>query len=270
MDNISAQYDQLPPIVKISAALIILAATGYTSWSEKIVPKQDSLAEKTSQLEALTQKLKSISNSLESPLSLEEELAKANREFKKLLDLLPAEAAIERVLNDFASISRIAGTEIREFTPAGDSKTGDARSTEPKPPSTGTGTGTGNSSAAENSPDANTAKIAVKMNGSFSSIVSFIDQAMSLQRIVRIQDFEIINSETNLKLTQRPKLTFSGNFIAYFQKQAPDKLSSAQPESSNTTKAAPALSEKSNKAEDDSDDAGKKSMSAKGLMEEKK
>ncbi|MEY4065069.1 MAG: Pilus assembly protein PilO [Pseudomonadota bacterium] len=266
MDNISAQYDQLPPIVKISAALIILAATGYTSWSEKIIPKQESLAEKTSQLEALTQKLKSISNSLESPLSLEEELAKANREFKKLLDLLPAEAAIERVLNDFASISRIAGTEIREFTPAGDSKSGDARSTEPKPPSTGTG----NSSAAETSPDANTAKIAVKMNGSFSSIVSFIDQAMSLQRIVRIQDFEINNSETNLKLTQRPKLTFSGNFIAYFQKQAPDKISGTQPDSSNTAKTAPALSEKSSKSEDDSDDPGRKSMSAKGLMEEKK
>jgi Tfp pilus assembly protein PilO len=254
MENFSSQYDQLPPFLKIILALGIVAGTGYYYWTDIVIPKEETLVSKRDELEKLTMKLKSISNSLESPLSLEEELAKANRDFKKLLDLLPSETAIERVLNDFASISRITGTEIREFTPSSDGKFSNATA--------------GSAGPANSSPDASSSKISVKMNGTFSSIVSFIDQAMTLQRIVRLQDFEISNPDASLKLTQRPKLTFSGNFFAFYQKQPSERMPTPQTEGSSAPVSKSANRDARN--EDNLEDAGLKSMSAKGLSEERK
>jgi Tfp pilus assembly protein PilO len=254
MENFSAQYDQLPPFLKIILALGMVVGTSYYYWTDIVIPKEETLVSKKEELEKLTVKLKSISNSLESPLSLEEELAKANRDFKKLLDLLPSETAIERVLNDFASISRITGTEIREFTPAFDGKVSNATA--------------GSAGPANSSPDANSAKIAVKMNGTFSSIVSFIDQAMTLQRIVRIQDFEISNPDASLKLTQRPKLSFAGNFFAFYQKQPSERAPTPQSEGSSVPASNSANRDSNN--EDSLENSGQKSMSAKGLSEEQK
>ena len=55
-----------------------------------------------------------------------------------------------------------------------------------------------------------------------------------------MEDFEFKNQEKELKLVQRPKLEFNGKFVAYFQKNKPNKteelnLVSENKEESNKT-----------------------------------
>ncbi|MEY2987768.1 MAG: hypothetical protein RJB13_1289 [Pseudomonadota bacterium] len=225
MAGFAEDYQQLPPIVKLLVGMTICALAAFYLYTETIEPRQITLSEKQEKLTNLEEQLKSISVKIVTPISLEEELAKSNREFKKILEQLPSEPSIEKILNEFASISRLTGTEIQEFVPANERK-------EIRPVSQPNNAATSTATDETNSSD-----ISLKMSGTFTSIVSFLDMAMTIPRVIRMGDFEIKNQEKELKLVQRPKLEFTGNFVAYFQKYAANKVEGpvAVTEDSETT-----------------------------------
>lgn len=204
------QYEQISPLNKIIVALAAMGGTYYWYWQELIIPKMEMIQTKREELNQLKGEQKQLAQSLINPISLEEEISQANREFKKLVELLPDEPATEKILNDFASLSRITGVEMREFMPTPQKPSADTASVSRNTPEQTKSTNLqveGTSSLA----------IGVKLNGSFSSVVSFLDMAMSLPRVIRIEDFEMSNPEKKLNLSQRPKLAFVGQFSAFFQ-----------------------------------------------------
>lgn len=198
MASYTQNYQQLPPAAKLLLSVAICGAVSYYFYIESIEPKEFTLTERQTSLTSLEMELKKISSTIITPVALEEELANANREHKKMLEQLPAEPSIENILNEFASISRITGTEIHEFMPASDNKLSSQTSID----------------------ETNSNEISLKMSGTFTSIVSFLDVAMSIPRVIRMSDFELRNAEKELKLVQRPKLEFNGKFIAFFQRNA--------------------------------------------------
>lgn len=211
MAGLSEEYQQLPPITRFVLGLLVCGLVFYYFYGESIEPRSITLDEKIQEIERLELELKQISAAIINPITLEEELAKANREHKKILEQLPAEPSIEKILNEFASISRLTGTEIKEFMPE-EKSVASATQVQGTPETDG-------SSETESS------QISLKMSGTFTSIVSFLDMSMTIPRVIRMSDFELVNPEKELKLVQRPKLEFNGKFLAYFQKnpQAPVK-----------------------------------------------
>lgn len=228
MSNIVRQYEQFPTAFKVLGALVIIGGTAYTAWEEFIVPKLSVLEEKRASQTKIEQELQQLNRDFVSTVSLEEELAIANREFKRLIELLPQDASVDRVLNDFASLARLTGTEIREFSPSAElsalstiTTPGTQMVPPPMPqsiPNPNDANKNNQSKAVIELEDTNAIGLQTKMLGTFPAIISFLDLAMSLPRVVRIQDFEIVNTDKDLKLTQKPTLTFNGLFYAYFQK----------------------------------------------------
>lgn len=240
MANFTEDYQQLPPAVKLLLSVVICGVVSYYFYIESIEQREYTLAEKQESLQSLEAELKQISSTIITPITLEEELARANREHKKILEQLPAEASIEKILNEFASISRLTGTEIHEFMPASDKTTepNTAQGTEPK----------------LETDETNSNEISLKMSGTFTSVVSFLDMAMSIPRVIRMSDFELKNAEKELKLVQRPKLEFNGKFIAYFQRNAM-KLTQ-EPEVSNA----------SNETQNKTDEIAKEAIDLNGFI----
>lgn len=246
MADIVRKYEQLPGAVKFFGGLLIIATSGYLAYEEFVIPKQAVLDERLNELEKVEGELKSLNKDFVSPSAMEEELSAANREFRKLIELLPQEPSVDRVLNDFASLARVTGTEIREFVPSSELN---ATNTVPQggqfiggasPQQQQNNSGDAAKSAIIDLQDTNAVGLKLKMFGTFTAVVSFLDLAMALPRVVRVQDFEIVNSEKEMKLSQKPKLTFSGLFHAYFQKPnageiIPVVTTAAKPDSKSPT-----------------------------------
>ncbi|NBO39437.1 hypothetical protein EBU99_12730 [bacterium] len=235
------KYDQLPVIFKLVGAALALAGVGYTSWEDHISPKIAQVAEKQALLDQATNDLKSLTSTLVNPLTLEEELSRANREFKRLTELLPAEPAVDRVLNDFASLSRLTGTEIREFSPQTDDKKNpnDPNNISPQYNSAAANQGKLIGDSKGKTEEANAIELQLKIYGTFSSLLSFLDLSMSLPRVIRIKSFEIANPDTGLQLTQKPKLTFTGKFLAYYQKQNSQLADASARQTATTSEKSP-------------------------------
>lgn len=204
MAGLSEEYQQLPPIARFILGVLVCGLVFYYFYGESIEPRSETLEEKKQAIEKLEIEFKQISAAIITPITLEEELTKANREHKKILEQLPTEPSIEKILNEFASISRLTGTEINEFMPEKKNST--------------SATPVQETTAAESSSETSSSEISLKMSGTFTSIVSFLDMTMTIPRVIRMSDFELINPEKELKLVQRPKLEFNGKFLAYFQK----------------------------------------------------
>jgi Tfp pilus assembly protein PilO len=232
MNELMQKYEQASTAIKVLFALLIVGCVGYFAYDEFIVPKMNLIKEKEAELSSIQSEIDLLNRDSVKASTIEEELANANREFRKLMEALPQEPAVERVLNEFASLSRITGTEIREFTPSADlvaiapmlqgspsAQSGLGTPGQPLPQNNTANPNMAQNKAVVEFDDTNAVGLQLKMFGTFSSVVSFLDMAMSLPRIVRIQDFEIVNVEKDLKLTQKPKLTFNGLFYAYFQKR---------------------------------------------------
>jgi len=223
MATLSSQYEQLPPIARLGLSLLLMAVVAWYVWDDMVMPKQEILTAKNDELTKIVNELRD-SNTLVSPVSMEEELNKANREYKKMIELLPDEPAIEKILNDFASLSRLSGVEIREFMPVTPPSAAAAQGA----PITGVSAPTTDPALLQTvsvDEDTSSITISVKLQGTFSSMVSFMDMAMSIPRVIRIQDFEILHEDRELKLVQRPKLSFTGKFTAYFQRGTNTKRS---------------------------------------------
>ncbi|NBW80201.1 hypothetical protein EBR21_00455 [bacterium] len=253
MADFLKKYEQFPVAFKLLGAIGLVAFSGYIAWDEFVVPKLAVLDEKIAEQTKIEDELKILNKDFVSPVTLDEELAVANREFKRLVELLPQDASVDRVLNDFASLARVTGTEIREFVPSAElTLTPAAGQGVVVPPP---GTQQNNNQNNQNNPnnkqqegkaiveleDSNAIGLQMKMFGSFPAVVSFIDMAMTLPRVVRIQDFEIVNPDKELKLTQKPKLTFTGLFYAFYQKPgsiAAVPAESPQPEKTKSPTAA--------------------------------
>ncbi|MEN9824925.1 MAG: Pilus assembly protein PilO [Pseudomonadota bacterium] len=247
MADFLKKYEQFPVAFKLLGAIGIVAFSGYMAWEEFSVPKIAILEEKISELQKIEDELKILNRDFVSPVTLDEELAVANREFKRLVELLPQDASVDRVLNDFASLARVTGTEIREFVPSAElTLTAMTPQGVPIPPPPVIQPQNNNPNNQQNKAvveleDSNAIGLQMKMFGTFPAIVSFLDMAMTLPRVVRIQDFEIVNTDKDLKLTQKPKLTFTGLFHAYYQKPgsiAPVPAENIQPEKSKSPTAA--------------------------------
>lgn len=222
MSDLVRQYEQFPVAFKLLGALLFIGGTSYMAWEEFMVPKLAVIEEKEQNRTVIEGELKSLNDSLVSPVSLEEELSLANREFRRLVELLPQDSSVDRVLNDFASLSRVTGTEIREFTPSAELNGlaaigGNGQIAPPPAVNTNSQPADQNKAVVELE-ETNAIGLQMKMLGTFPAIVSFLDMAMAIPRVVRIQDFEIVNTDKEVKLTQKPKLTFNGLFYAYFQK----------------------------------------------------
>lgn len=211
MASLAEEYQQLPPIVKFLIGLTAVGLTAFYLYTETIEPREFDLKDKQQSLTELENQLKQISSTIINPITMEEELARANREHKKILEQLPTEPSVEKILNEFAAISRLTGTEIQEFIPTPDQN--NSQTTVQSNPESQSNTGDETSSS----------EIALKMSGTFTAIVSFLDMAMTIPRVIRMDDFEFKNTEKELKLVQRPKLEFNGKFLAYYQKNKPAK-----------------------------------------------
>lgn len=249
MAGVAEEYQQLPPVLKLLISAAICGLAGFYLYTETIEPKEITLIEKKTELTKLEDELKSISTTIITPITLEEELAQANREHKKILEQLPAEPSIEKILNEFASISRLTGTEIVEFVPTSEGNNQQSQIQ------------TAGSIPQSSIDETNSSDISLKMSGTFTSIVSFLDMAMSIPRVIRMGDFEFVNQEKELKLVQRPKLEFNGKFVAYFQK---NRVNAAESQDvAETTEASANATENAAKSAIDLNGLLNKSFSAK-------
>ncbi|MFZ9520155.1 MAG: hypothetical protein ACO3A4_06730 [Silvanigrellaceae bacterium] len=243
MADFLKKYEQFPVAFKILGAIGLVSFSGYLAWEEFVVPKVTVLDEKIAEQTKIEEELRILNKDFVSPVTLDEELAVASREFKRLVELLPQDASVDRVLNDFASLARVTGTEIREFIPSAELTLTPAagQGIQVPPPPQNPNNQQQQSKAVVEQEDTNAIGLQMKMYGTFPAVVSFLDLAMTLPRVVRVQDFEIVNPDRELKLTQKPKLTFTGLFYAYFQKNTPSSpavVETAQPDKAKSPTAA--------------------------------
>jgi Tfp pilus assembly protein PilO len=258
MEQLVEKYRSIPLQAKAVVLVLVLAASGYYSYDLHIVPALANLEAANAEMASQTQEVESLNQAGQNIVAVNSDIRKADEEINAMLDLLPVDPEMDRVLSYFASAAKETGVDIREFEPS--SATQEASGTPPAAPSatapaaSGAASGspapaaTASSAAAAAAPvaDQNVDKIPLKisLHGSFPQIVAFFDRILGLPRIIRLENFEFKNEggmaaprldtlpRSNVPETssepESPKLIISANFSVYYQKGLIDQFKQDQ------------------------------------------
>jgi Tfp pilus assembly protein PilO len=226
MDELIERYRNLKLLYKILFLLLATGGLAYFSYTESYVPAEANLLLAQEEHDKLSQELTNASQSGQSLVSVEEQLRKTEEELTTLLESLPQEVDIDRLLANFADSAKETGTEIKSFIPNDDSSGANPTSpaptaAQPQTPPPVAETPVPGAPAVAVTPTSSDMKripIKVTLTGTYPQIVSFFDKILSLPRVINLSSFSLKKDEKEKKLMMTPKLSVDATFIAFEQK----------------------------------------------------
>jgi len=252
MEQIIERYRRLPLQFKL---LILFLATGGAAgygWMTNVDPALENVKVAEGENEALEMEIANLNKAGRNIVAVEAELRKADEDIAALLDLLPGEPEVDRVLGYFAIASKETGVEVKDFVPINVEGAPTPAPVSTPPPVTEPGKPDDPSKMnALNAPPPvddsvmNTV-INVKLQGSFAQMALFFDRVLGLPRVIRLTSFELKNESKAATGTPQsgdviesnagaPKLTVSATFEAYSQKGLIDQFRREEQEAPKPT-----------------------------------
>lgn len=215
--------------IKLLVLLVLCIAAGYYGYEDWISTAQSAYDAAKLDAEKMDEEIVTVSKAGQSIVAIEAELRKSDAEISGLLELLPMDSELDRVLGYFATAAKETGIEMREFLPGEDSasKAAEAEKSaispapanaQTNPPKKDEVPPTEKASPAKVLP-VNTTKLKVTLIGTFPQIVSFFDSTLSMPRILKIESYTMKSEQKDAKTFVRdPKLLVEVNYVAYYQK----------------------------------------------------
>jgi Tfp pilus assembly protein PilO len=207
-------YRKLTPQLKILILIVLCALSAAYSWYESVEPAFAAHQMVVEEMAQLDGEVESLNKAGQNIVAVESELRKADEEIALLLDLLPSDPEIDRVLNYFATASKETGVELQEFVPedAAKKKEVDAAAAQatppvaPKPPEKAPVVPPPPTAADE----VTRTLVTVKLTGSFSQITAFLDRVLGLPRVLRVASFNY-NAPEGSDAPKEPGSSVGGN-----------------------------------------------------------
>ena len=225
MNELIERYKLIDIKLKLIFLLVLCAIIGFMSYEESIVPAQDAFEAAKNEAEKLDIEVASLSKSGQSVVAIEAELRKSDAEITNLLELLPDDAELDRVLGYFANAAKDTGVEIKEFNPGEEGgKPGPDNAPDlPFPGPGGADPGRKkeplDKAPAPKALPVRTTKLKVVLEGSFPQVLTFFDKTLGLPRILKIDSYTMKTEQKDAKkLIADPRLTVEVNYVVYSQK----------------------------------------------------
>ena len=233
MNELIERYKTIDIKLKLLLLLGMCGLVGYYSYEESAIGAEQGYEAAKFDAEKLDAEVAALSKSGQSVVAIEAELRKSDAEITNLLELLPSDSELDRVLGYFAIAARETGVEIKEFLPVeeGNGSASNSDGAPPAGPVPGAVVDPGRTKDAPSVPGAekgaspvrslpvSTSKLKVVLVGSFPQIVTFFDKTLSLPRILKIDSYTMKTNETDAKkLAASPRLNVEANYVAFSQK----------------------------------------------------
>lgn len=225
MEQILARLRALSAKAKLLILLAITGLCGFMGYTDAIEPAHAALDSAKAEDDQLSKELEGLSKASKSVVTIEGELKKIDEDLKLLMESLPTEAELEKVLGYLATSAKETGSDLREFKPIDSA----VNPSGPQPPAAIATPVSLLDSAAKPSNIAPVAPSAmdtvsqvrfnIVVSGYYSQVVSFFDQVLSLPRVMRLETFTI-KSETPARLSTMPRVIVEAGFVAFTQKAA--------------------------------------------------
>jgi Tfp pilus assembly protein PilO len=251
MSELYDRYSALSTQNKLIILCVLGCATAYFSYIESVESAQTALTDAKAADEQLMNDLEKHASTGQSITALETQKIKAEEEFSALLELVPKDVEVEKLLASFANSANDSGVAMVKFAPLPPSQQQAASNQAPPPTKGGEKNETTQSALSKDSFQRVT--INVSLEGTFPQITSFFDKVLSLPRVVRIETFKmepgtqlvsvpIANAGVGAKTQARtsydgsPILKAESQFVAFSQNgKLPDfSVFNAPPASSPT------------------------------------
>lgn len=230
-ERLLEQYRRIPIQLKLVVLLLLTALVGAYSYYESVEMAIENLKKAEEEMAELDKQVESLNAAGQNIVAVQSEMRKADEEIAMLLDLLPAESEMERVLGFFAAAAKETGVEIKEFEPG---KTDDPQPTptpgapgQPQPggipppviPVPGAPGAPGDPKAGKPPPppvdeSVRRQNVKVKLSGSFPQVVAFFDKVLGLPRVLRMTTFELRSENAFLQENQPLHPALVGRFMA--------------------------------------------------------
>jgi Tfp pilus assembly protein PilO len=192
-------YNKMKPEVKILILFLLTAATAYYSYVESVEPALAAHQTARDEMSSLEKELENLNQAGQSIVAVETELRKADEDITLLLDLLPGDPEVDRVLGYFASAAKETGVDIREFEPqdgnepkAGAEGTPSPENLPPTPVAPEGAAAKGGTASQVAVAEENVTKtpIKLKLHGTFAQLTTFLDNVLGLPRVMRVASFD--------------------------------------------------------------------------------
>jgi Tfp pilus assembly protein PilO len=235
--DLNDKLQEVPKPAKIVVAILLICGSGYYSWDKRIPPARKRLESAQRESASLDNEIAQLRQQLQSLEALQEQLQIAENSLRGLLQFLPTDMEIAKLLANFSERARMTAVEIKQFLP-GTPNVIIQRSSPPPSgntggggagnPNSGGGGNTSNQSSQSNSGLASSpmSQVPVKVSavGTYHEIVQFLDKMMELPRIIKIENFVLqtfsssaldgVNTNTD---RTSPKLLVDVDFMTFFQ-----------------------------------------------------
>lgn len=226
MEQILARLRALSAKAKLLILLAITGLCGFIGYTDAIEPAHTALDSAKAEDDQLSKELEGLSKASKSVVTIEGELKKIDEDLKLLMESLPTEAELEKVLGYLATSAKETGSDLREFKPidsAAANPNGGQIPTAIATPVSLLDSAAKPSNIAPVAPSAMDTVSQVRFNivvsGYYSQVVSFFDRVLSLPRVMRLETFTI-KSETPARLSTMPRVIVEAGFVAFTQKAA--------------------------------------------------
>jgi hypothetical protein len=134
MEELLEKYKSIPPLGKLGILLLGMALALYYSYDSVVVPAKADQASAMEEQAKLEDELKSISSVGQSIVALESEVKRADDEINSLVELLPLEPAVDKLLGLFSSAAKLSSVTMTSFVPEQVQKKEDNMGAGTKPP----------------------------------------------------------------------------------------------------------------------------------------
>jgi len=177
-------YRKLPIQLKLALLLLLTSAAAAYSYYESVEPAFAAHQAALDEMDTLEQEIEKLNKAGQSIVAIETELRKADEDISLLLDLLPGDPEVDRVLGYFATASKETGVEIRDFEPEAAGGVGAQGAPTPPAPNDKKESDTPAVEHVSKTP------IKLKLHGSFVQLTSFLDRVLGLPRVIRVVSFD--------------------------------------------------------------------------------
>lgn len=234
MEPLLAAYKELAQRTKVLLAIIMLLGFGAYAYFETIEPSEVQLAQARSEYEDLLKKATELNKVTQSTAVLEETERKVRAELNELQESLPLDAEMEKILGVLADIAKENLVEIKSFTPAEevafeiDPKAVAVETALPEAPSASPMTVAPSATKKQSKQEKISVfkvpfKVVVK--GAFPQVMLFMDKALSLQRIIRVETYKINVLSPDSLFTTSPQVKVQADLsLATFIQKLPAEV----------------------------------------------
>jgi Tfp pilus assembly protein PilO len=197
MEELLERYNSLSQSVKLAALAVCSLLAAYYSYDSSVVAANTEQAGALEEQTKLEEELSSISSAGQSIVALEAELKKADDEINSLVELLPPEPEVEKLLGLFSAAAKNSGVHLSEYVlESGDKDKNKPPAAAPPLPTPTPASGAPvtlpiNPIEVKSAPNAmddmsDRVRIDTVIIGSYPKIVSFLDKVTSFTRVIRV------------------------------------------------------------------------------------